>query len=119
MLGSGISVGSTAIQASGLPSGFVPSPTTVRLDAESAVAVHGYFCPKCGVRLLHRRTADVVNIKAGTLDDTTWLRPVGHLWTKSRQPWVAIPNDILVYPDQPQNYDALIEARQRQAGNRD
>ncbi len=29
-------------------------------------------------------------IKAGTLDDTSWLRPTMEIWCETAQPWVAI-----------------------------
>ena len=28
---------------------------------------------------------------AGTLDDTSWLRPTAHFWTRSAQGWVVLP----------------------------
>ncbi|VAW18173.1 Gfa-like protein [hydrothermal vent metagenome] len=73
------------------------------------------FCPKCGTRLFHRRAnyADTLNIKAGTLDDTSWLRPAGHIWTKSKQNWFEIPPQDLSYREQPESFDVLI-ARWRQ-----
>ncbi len=70
----------------------------------------GDFCPTCGSRLFHRREkySETLNIKAGTLDDTSWLKPAGHIWTKSRQPWVTIPKDALSYDRQPESDDDLI-----------
>ena len=41
-----------------------------------------------------------ISIKAGTLDDASWLKPQVHLWTKSRQPWVIIPDDADAYETQ-------------------
>lgn len=80
----------------------------------TAREVSGFFCPACGTRLVHARPAgETVNIKAGALDHTAWLRPVGHLWTRSRQPWVQIPADALDYPGQPESYDELIDAWRR------
>ncbi|MBV6631637.1 MAG: GFA family protein [Alphaproteobacteria bacterium] len=71
----------------------------------------GVFCPKCGSRILHQRpTRDTVNIKAGTLDNTSWLDPIGHLWTSSAQAgFNPKPGDI-TYAGQPRNYDELIDA---------
>ncbi|MEM7225667.1 MAG: GFA family protein [Pseudomonadota bacterium] len=50
------------------------------------------FCPECGSRLFHAGAPDseVVSLKAGSLDDTSWLKPAGHLWTKSAQPWMRL-----------------------------
>lgn len=75
--------------------------------------VVGQFCPKCGSRLFHARDtyAETLNIKAGTLDDTGWLRPAGHIWTQSRQNWVVIGPEELSYARQPEDGDAALIAR--------
>jgi hypothetical protein len=69
------------------------------------------FCPSCGVRLFHRREAygADVSLKAGSLDDTSWLVPAGHIWTGSKQKWVAIDGDELSYAGQPDDFAALAE----------
>lgn len=83
-----------------------------RRDARSG-PVLGAFCPLCGSRVFHSRDkyGDTVNIKAGTLDDTAWLHPAGHIWTRSKQPWVALPKDGLIYSEQPPDKDAALIAR--------
>ena len=88
------------------------TPATWRRVAASGRAVDCAACPTCGTRLAHFPTRNdaVVNVKAGTLDDTTWLRPVGHLWTRSAQSWVTIPIDVLAYAGQPSDFDALYAA---------
>jgi hypothetical protein len=67
------------------------------------------YCPDCGTRLFHGRVPedDEMAIKAGTLDDTSWLRPAGHIWTGSKQPWVQIPQGDIAYEGQPSNYEAI------------
>jgi len=52
-------------------------------------------------------------VKAGNLDDTSWLFPVGHIWTRSALPWVAIPEDAVNYDMQPPNFANIIEAWRR------
>lgn len=71
------------------------------------------FCPDCGTRLFHRRAkySETMNIKAGTLDDTSWLRPAGHIWVRSKQPWVKIGANELTYERQPEDGDAALTAR--------
>lgn len=52
------------------------------------------FCSNCGSPLISRIDAmpGLVFIKAGTLDDTSWLNPTLELWTASEQSWVpSIP----------------------------
>jgi hypothetical protein len=68
------------------------------------------FCPDCGTRLFHRRDAygTDASLKAGSLDDTSWLAPAGHIWTRSKQKWVAISGGELSYEGQPENYAALV-----------
>jgi hypothetical protein len=63
-----------------------------------------WFCPDCGTRLFHVPGAAAYpnrNIKPGTLDDTSWLVPTIHFWTRSAQPWVRIPEGAERYETQP------------------
>ncbi|MEM7127698.1 MAG: GFA family protein [Chloroflexota bacterium] len=64
------------------------------------------FCSHCGTRLFHApsRNPSIVNVKPGTLDNTRWLRPVGHLWIKSVQPWIVIPDATLRFDAQPADF---------------
>lgn len=55
----------------------------------------------------------MVSVKPGTLDEKSWLQPVGHLWTKSKQPWMNIPPDTVNYEGQPPDFDALMSAWQK------
>lgn len=77
--------------------------------ADSGAVREGWFCPACGVRIWHGSAGSAeVNVKAGTLDDTSWLVPAGHIWTRSKQPFMAIAADELAYAGQPDDgYDAL------------
>jgi len=56
-----------------------------------------HFCPACGGRLFHRSVTepDIVSIKAGSFDDRSWLQPIGHIWTRSAQPWFRVPDGTL------------------------
>ncbi len=71
--------------------------------ADSGRAVDCAFCPACGTRIYHEPTSrkDTLNIKPGTLDDTSWLSPALHVWTKSKQPWVPIPEAVRCFEGQP------------------
>jgi hypothetical protein len=52
--------------------------------------VTSWFCGDCGGRLYGERRGreEIVNLRAGTLDDTTWLVPAAHMYMKSAQGWV-------------------------------
>ena len=62
------------------------------------------FCPGCGTRIYHRGTfmKGAVSIKPGTLDDTSWLAPSLHVWTKRKQSWVRIPEGVRCFDTEPQ-----------------
>src|SRR5689334_1765369 len=46
----------------------------------------------------------LVVVRAGTLDDTSWLRPVAHFWTRSAQPWVVLPEGDPRFETQPADF---------------
>jgi hypothetical protein len=56
----------------------------------TGAAVTSWFCGDCGGRLYGDRAvrAEIVNLRAGTLDDTAWLIPAAHIFMESAQPWV-------------------------------
>jgi len=35
------------------------------------------------------------------LDDTSWLAPTAHYWTRSRQRWIVLPEGSAVFDTQP------------------
>jgi hypothetical protein len=82
-----------------------------RKETASVSPLLGDFCPDCGVRLIHRRDAygTEASLKAGSLDDTSWLVPAGHIWTRSKQKWVTISRDSLAYDAQPEDFGTLKE----------
>jgi len=69
-------------------SGSEPSSFT---DAgDSGGKVDRLFCPKCGSPLFTRAefSPDVEFIKAGSLDDTSWLEPDAEYWCSREQEWL-------------------------------
>jgi hypothetical protein len=57
------------------------------------------FCPSCGTRIYHQVVEAAMSIKPGTLDDTSWLEPGSHYWTKRKQRWVQIPHGVQCFDD--------------------
>ncbi|WP_431267627.1 GFA family protein [Dankookia sp. P2] len=45
----------------------------------------------------------LVAVRAGTLDDTAWLRPSVHFWTRSAQSWVILPEGDTRFATQPED----------------
>lgn len=68
-------------------------------------------CAVCGSRLFHKAAGQnaILSIKPGTLLDTKFVQPVAHIWTKSKQPWVMIPDGVLQYEENPESYEPLFE----------
>jgi len=57
----------------------------------SGAEVTSWFCAVCGGRLYGSRKSrpEFMNLRAGTLDDTGWLVPAGHMFVRSAQ---SVPN---------------------------
>lgn len=72
--------------------------------ADSGREVHRRFCGHCGSPVLTELPSrpGLMVVKAGTLDDPAWLKPAVHLWVKSAQPWIALPDDVTCIQEQPQ-----------------
>ena len=60
-----------------------------------------YSCSECSNRIYHENPAfkKTLRLKPGALDDTSELKPVAHIWTKRKQPWVIIPPDVQVFEE--------------------
>lgn len=78
--------------------------TAVYQDAgSSGMPVYRHFCSRCGSPIF----SDVVAtptldwLKAGTLDDTSWVRPSASIWCESAQAWVAQPQGVAVFAQSP------------------
>ena len=72
----------------------------------------GRFCAECSGQLWGEPVnfPQLAVIQPGTLDDTSWLRPIGHIWTGSAQPWVPLPEGPLNFPGQPEDMMVLVNA---------
>jgi hypothetical protein len=66
--------------------------------ADSGNVMRCAFCPDCGSRLYHE--ADIAN-----------FTPVGHIWVRSKQPWVdlaGLPGD-LVFEKEPPSFQPFLD----------
>jgi hypothetical protein len=71
----------------------------------------GRLWAACGTRLWGEPVvaSSFVVFQPGTLDDTSWLRPVAHIWARSAQPWVTFAPDARVYETQPAEFRELVD----------
>lgn len=72
--------------------------------AESGNKVKRDFCPNCGSPLFASNEAnpDFMGVRAGTLDDPSWLTPNMTIWTASSQPWAHIDPNLPKFEKGPQ-----------------
>jgi hypothetical protein len=59
------------------------------------------MCKICHARIFNTNTGrpGFVVIRAGTLDRSNELQVVAHIWTKRKQPWIQIAEDVLQWPE--------------------
>lgn len=69
---------------------------TYTVLGDSGKEVHRRFCPRCGSGIYLECDADpgYVFLKAGTLDDSSWVKPDMHIYTAAKQPWVELGDDL-------------------------
>jgi hypothetical protein len=89
----------------------VPTPTLTVTGAvkvfdskgDTGQGTHSTFCPNCGSPVIG--TADVMQgvsmIRAGTLDDSGWLKPGMEIYCDSKMPWVSLSGEFQSFPKMP------------------
>jgi hypothetical protein len=82
-------------------------PRLARKTADSGRIVTRWLCPDCACWVTSspqpgESAGEMIRrVRAGTLDDRSWLRPTAHFWTRSKQPWVVLPEGDIVFATQP------------------
>ena len=58
-----------------------------------------HFCNRCGTTFMwtaeHRPGVRIIMV--GTLDDPNWVKIQWHVWTRSAQQWVVVPQNVDCY----------------------
>jgi hypothetical protein len=70
---------------------------------DSGLAVNRRFCATCGSPIFSEAAAtpQLDWLKAGSLDDTTWVQPQINIWCESAQRWVRMDDAIPKAPRNP------------------
>jgi hypothetical protein len=82
-------------------------PRSVQRATDSGRTTTRWVCSECGTWVCSgakpgSAMPDTVPVvRAGTLDDTSWLRPTTHYWTRSKQPWITLPEGDRISETQP------------------
>jgi hypothetical protein len=79
--------------------------------------MHRHHCVNCGTAIWFSSPeyAELIALKPGTLEDTSHLRPVAHLWYRSAQPWLDVGSEVPVYQEQPP-FSELLELSSKARG---
>lgn len=85
-------------------------PARVEWTSDAGTTRFGLFCGACGSRITNGMvpSSGVLSLRGGTLDDTSWVEPVGDIWVKSKQPWVTIPDGRIQTERGPADYAPFI-----------
>lgn len=72
-------------------------------SAGEAMVSRHWFCPLCATRIANENGAvpGMLILRAGTLERSGELAPVAHIWTRRKQPWIAIPPSIATFEESP------------------
>lgn len=70
---------------------------------DSGMAVSRRFCPNCGSPVLSEpeRMPDLTILKAGTLDETGWLKPTTEIFCDSAETWLQLGGGMQRFPRMP------------------
>jgi hypothetical protein len=85
------------------------APRAWRRVRESGARTVSWFCGDCSGRLYGERDLRPasVNVRAGMLDDTSWLVPVAHLFMRSAQRWERVGGEAECFDALPEDWRGL------------
>jgi hypothetical protein len=79
--------------------GTAPQPVTMPLNGGSPNRI--FRCPRCQVALWSEyggRSA-ILFVRGGTLDDPSAVAPDVHIYTRSKLPWVRLPDSVPAFEE--------------------
>jgi hypothetical protein len=76
------------------------APVAISVPTDSGLPHDIYRCPTCQVALwsTYGGRRQLRFVRVGTLDDPAALKPDVHIYTRSKQPWVVLPEDVPAFP---------------------
>jgi hypothetical protein len=73
------------------------APKSFRLSGGSGKDHDVFFCDRCGTYVWSRYNiapGDALFVRAGTLDNPKAVKPDVHIFTRSKVPWLSLPEDV-------------------------
>ncbi|WP_407297533.1 GFA family protein [Stutzerimonas zhaodongensis] len=93
----------------------ITGPVTEYTHAHERIQSTHYLCSHCHTRLYNKTTAapGMIVLRAGTLDMSESIEPAAHIWTRRKQAWLTLPDDVPSWPESPspQDFMQAIQAR--------
>jgi len=79
------------------------APKIFEVKGDSGSMVEYHFCPDCGSAVMTSAAMmpDLILIAAGTLDDSSWVRPTNQIFCESAQPWVKLGGEMKSFAKMP------------------
>jgi hypothetical protein len=79
------------------------TPAVYEKLADSGHTMRRMFCVQCGspVFLTNSARANLVVLYAGSMDDSSWIRPTRDIYTASAQPWDHLDPTLPKFPQMP------------------
>lgn len=77
------------------------TPSSYATKADSGADKECVFCRSCGTRIYNSVRPTTLNVKPGTLDDTSRLEPSLQVWLSRKQPWVPLAEGIPSFEGNP------------------
>ena len=80
-------------------------------DQPSGAHSRIYGCARCKARIyaVNDSRQGMASLRCGTLDNSSDLVPAAHVWVKSKQPWIGLPDDAKTLDEQPRDNQGWIE----------
>lgn len=71
-------------------------PRTYQGPTDSGDAADTLFCGRCGSAICTAlaNQPELLFVKTGTLEDTSWFRPSFHAWCENKQNWLVIEEGV-------------------------
>src|SRR5512139_2331881 len=70
-------------------------PVAVDVPRDDGSSQRIWRCPACQIAVFSQYTSPKVRfVRAGTLDDPSSVEPDVHIYTRSKLPWVALPDSV-------------------------
>lgn len=78
-----------------------------RIERANGAISSIYGCQHCKTRIYAESNLreGFVTLRCGTLDQSIEVEPVAHLWVRSKQSWVILPDGATQLDEQPQSND--------------